>query len=201
MARTLGTKALQLHAILPESDESDVTGSLHNKIMDIWRRDSGCTLQESFESLELFDYASNFLLLKVFDTPMEHLDWVDNSQKSDIMDGHDIFLDNWMSFHQRLQSFLTPFDILSLFTDGIGKDNERKKVSLYLLKYLLSSDGYGFQPGMRELEKDVQRRKHGKLIEVINGGRLPEDEYSTMHLTSLTKSYNTSKVTGSGGKT
>lgn len=160
MARVLDTKALQLLAMAPKSDESDVAGSLYKKIIKTWCRNPGCSLQESLDQLEIFDYTSNFLLLKAFNMPLDHLALLDNDRKSDIMDTHETFFDNWMSFHIRLQSFLTPFDILSLLTHGTGKHIEGKNTSDYLLKFLMSNrvDDHESLARVSDIEEAVSLR-------------------------------------------
>lgn len=164
MGRALDTKALQFLAFFEECEESEVTGRMYDQIINLWSENSDRTLQERFEMLEIFDYTSNFLLLNVFSSPAEHLDWADHTRKSDIVDGSETFFDNWMSFHIRLQSFLTPFDILSLFKENHKMEGE---VSLYLLNFVLPNgvDSHGPVPGMREVENTVSR----KLSEPLSG--------------------------------
>ncbi|KAJ6001118.1 hypothetical protein N7481_001527 [Penicillium waksmanii] len=162
LARTLDTKALQGLAIFAEIEDSEIGGHTYDQFIKMWSENSDRTLQESVEVLEIFDYTSNFLLLKIFDCPGEHLDWVDDRQKSDLMDDGETFLGNWMDFHTRLQSFLTPLDIFSLFEKNTGEETKcfRDLVTNYLLKLLLINavDSYQTVPGMAQVEQDLARK-------------------------------------------
>lgn len=154
IACTLEAKAIQLVAILQES-EGDVADCLSGKIINNWFQISNYTLQESFENLEIFDYTSNFLLLNVFSSPTEYLDWGDGMYQ--FINRRNTLLGNWTYFHLRLQSFLTPFDILSLLESDIGSDEMRAKTSLYLRKFLSTYHVCEFARDLRNVETDVLR--------------------------------------------
>lgn len=154
IACTLEAKAIQLVAIREEPG-SDAADCLSGNFIDNWSRIFNYTLQESVENLEIFDYTSNFLLLHVFSSPKGYLDWGDGIYR--FLNRRNTLLDNWMYFHLRLQSFLTPFDILSLFTSDIGSDVMRAKASLYLQKFLPTNYVCEFARELRNVENDVLR--------------------------------------------
>lgn len=178
MGRVLESKALQLFATLPESEDiedAEIENRLYDKILGMWSRNSDRTLQECFEILEIFDYTSNFLLFQVFPTPEEHLDWADTTEKDDIMADHETLFENWMDFHDRLQLFLTPFDIVSLFNNGIGKDDIGTKTSFFLFKWLHWNkvDAYEDVSGMGMVENGVSNKLSGPASEAWDTYRTP----------------------------
>lgn len=177
MGRVLDSKALQLFAFLPESESecesSGIDDHINRKITDMWSRNSDRTLQESFEILDLFDYTSNFLQYQVFPTPDEHLDWADVSQKNEILGPYDTLVSCWIHCHERLRLFLTPFDILSLFKNGIGKGEIQQQTSMFLLKCLKLNtiDNYDNASGMEMVENDVSYKLRESASEAWKGFR------------------------------
>lgn len=162
MAQTLDTKISQGLAIVAKMDDSEIAGHTYDQINKIWSENSDRTLRESVEVLEIFDYTSNFLLFHLFNCPEEHLDWVDDEQKPELMDDDETLISNWMDFHTRLQSFLTPLDILSLSEryDRGEKSCPRGPLTDYLLRFLLINevDGYQTVPGMTQVEQNLAER-------------------------------------------
>ncbi|KAJ5751513.1 uncharacterized protein N7511_008478 [Penicillium nucicola] len=154
IACTFETKLIQLLAINLES-EDEVNDSLSERIYADWFERSNYTLRESFENLEIFDYTSNFLLQNVFDSPHEYQDWDDET--FDFGNDRNMLLNNWMHFHRRLQTILTPFDILSLFTYGMGSDEMREKNSLYLKNFLSMFFVYDMAREYLHVERDMLR--------------------------------------------
>lgn len=133
IACTFETKLIQLLAINREL-EDETTENLSMRIYADWFERSTYTLRESFENLEIFDYTSNFLLQNLFNSPHECQEW--DGETFDFGNRRNELLDNWMHFHRRLQTILTPFDILSLFKYGMGSDEMRERNSLYLRSFL-----------------------------------------------------------------
>lgn len=62
-----------------------------------------------------------------------------------------------MYFHLRLQTFLTPFDILSLSTSDMESDKKRGKNALYLRKFLSTFYVREFAREYLHVERDVSR--------------------------------------------
>ena len=153
IACTLDTKATQLVAILGESE--DIDSDLREKIVDIWFQHSRYTLQESFENLEICDYTLNFLLRDVFNSPVDYLHW--NQDIFQFRNRRNSLLEHWMFFHQRLQSFLTPFDVFSLFSSDIESDEMRGKISQYIDKFVGTFHVCEFAREVRNAENDVSR--------------------------------------------
>ncbi|KAF9883050.1 hypothetical protein FE257_004304 [Aspergillus nanangensis] len=87
---------------------------------------ANCTLEESLEIMEVFDFLSNFMLLHILAEPYTILSWRGKLCKARhreeaadfILDPSDTLLINWLDVMEFLQPYLTPFDIVSLSTDG-----------------------------------------------------------------------------------
>lgn len=156
MGRFLDTKAAQLAKFcdLPATSER-----LFENIGERWSYNSSRTLAESLEVLETFDIVSNFMLLHILGDPDTILRWeytlkdTEEVAQNLIPDPNDTILSNWMYVMRSLQSYLTPFDILSLATQKgeIGQDTLR-----YLA--MLLEPSHAEPPGMSDVENDVFRK-------------------------------------------
>lgn len=155
MGRFLDTKAAQLAKFC----EPTISEQLFRNIGERWSYNPNRTLEESLEVVEAFDIVSNFMLLHIFENRDTILCWAITLKDEEEMaqnftpDPNDTILINWMSVMKRLQSYLTPFDILSSATEKgeIGQDTLR-----YLAMLLEPTDGE--PPGMVDVENDVFRK-------------------------------------------
>lgn len=120
-----------------------IDGYWVNPFPQLWNEPSRPPPGEGLESIEVFDFTSNFLLHSIFKSPGTYLAWTNCSQLDrlderfcfDIMSlrgpfaseldvaNEDPQLYHWMCFIARLQSLLTPFDILQLFDHGVKKED------------------------------------------------------------------------------
>jgi hypothetical protein len=83
--------------------------------------------------LKVCDYTLSFLL-KVFNSPSNYLDW--NNDVFRWRDRRNSLLEHWLFLLLRLQSFLTPFDVLSFFAGDIESNGMKGKISRYLDKFI-----------------------------------------------------------------
>ncbi|KAL2841290.1 hypothetical protein BJX68DRAFT_173037 [Aspergillus pseudodeflectus] len=155
MGRFLDTKAAQLAKFC----EPTTSEQLFRNVRERWSYNPNRTLEESLEVLEAFDIVSNFMLLHILKDPDTILRWADTFNDEEEMaqnftpDPNDTILINWMYVMKRLQSYLTPFDILSLAS-------EKGEISQDTLRYfaMLLEQPHGEPPGMGDVENDVFRK-------------------------------------------
>ncbi|GFF57050.1 hypothetical protein IFM51744_09076 [Aspergillus udagawae] len=159
MGLFLDTKALQFAKFCQGHEKSD---KLIENVRYMWSQNPNRTLEESFDMLEAFDFISNFMLLHVLDSPDTVLDWMASLMDAGFREAAEEFMEdpnntvlhNWTSLLSRLQPYLTPFDILSLFT----KDEINRDILRYLAALLAFVEHEGEPPGMKEREDDVSRK-------------------------------------------
>lgn len=76
----------------------------------------------SFDILGVFDFTSNFMLLYILEESETLAEWGRNlgdASRPLVEDPNDTLLCNWMSVLPRLQPYLSPFEILSVFMNGV----------------------------------------------------------------------------------
>jgi hypothetical protein len=159
MGLFLDTKALQFAKFCRVHEKSD---QLTENVRYMWSRNPQRTLEESFEMLEAFDFISNFMLLHILNTPDTLLKWMSILQDAGLGEAAEQFVEDpdetilhiWTSLLTRLQPYLTPFDILSLFT----KDELDHDILRYFAALLAFVDHEGEPPGMNDRENDVSRK-------------------------------------------
>lgn len=164
MARTFDTKALHGLALFLESSNPGTEDHTYDKIVKLWSENPHRSLLESAEVLEIFDYASNFLLFQIFNRPTRFCDW----RGSIFLDENDTFLNNWMSFVVGMQPFLTPSDILELFQRNldVGGKIPHEQLSLYVHKFARDQPIFDFPiPTMKNIECDVSTKLKGSAAE------------------------------------
>ncbi|KAF7169795.1 hypothetical protein CNMCM6106_004714 [Aspergillus hiratsukae] len=159
MGLFLDTKALQFAKFCQGHEKSD---KLIENVRYMWSQNPNSTLEESFDMLEASDFISTFMLLHILDTPDTVLEWMSilrdagfrEAAEQFVEDPNDTVLHNWTSLLSRLQPYLTPFDILSLFT----KDELDHDILRYFAALLAFVEHEGEPPGMNERENDVSRK-------------------------------------------
>ena len=168
MARFLDTKAWQSLAVIKDCDKSPLGEDLGEQIYNMWLGHDR-TLLESLEILEIFDYTLNFLLYRVFNSPkddlnflqhrvfnpLENVDWEDEGPDAPVFTGpNETFLSAWYGHLVIAQTYLTPFDMLSIFMGGDEAKTKARPLLFYIDKPN-DADAIGVTPGMRVIEEDV----------------------------------------------
>ncbi|KAE8334133.1 hypothetical protein BDV24DRAFT_146357 [Aspergillus arachidicola] len=153
MSRFLDTKMVQF-AKFNESLETST--DLLDDTSHIWSESSNLTQEEIFETLEIFDFTSNFMLLDILHEPGDLLDWLksgDPEERFDFMlTDEESILYNWMYFQQHLQLYLGPFDILSAYN---GKPN--MEILQFFATLFAFSEHTLDPPGMDHIEHKILR--------------------------------------------
>ncbi|GMG15118.1 unnamed protein product [Aspergillus oryzae] len=151
MSRLLDTKMVQF-AKFNESLETST--DLLDDTSQIWSESSNLTLEETLETLEIFDFTSNFMLLDILHEPGDLLDWLnldDTEVGFDFMlTPEESILYNWMYLQQRLQLYLGPFDILSAYK---GKPN--MEILQFFATLFAFSEHTLDPPGMDHIEHKI----------------------------------------------
>jgi hypothetical protein len=158
MGRFLDTKAAQFAkcCVVPKTSEQ-----LFDNVHERWSYNPNRTLEESLVVMETFDIISNFMLLHILGEPDTVAAWLVNLDQMGFPeeaqnfrpDPHGSILLNWKYILNYLQPYLTPFDILSLFST---KDEISKDTQLYLATLLEPSTSE--PPGMGNIECDLSRK-------------------------------------------
>lgn len=152
MSHYLDSRMLQFGKFCEALESS---GALFEKIRHSWSDSSNCTLKESFEVLEVFDFIHNFMLLSTLDSPATLWGWAVAIRDDGnlIFSREDSLLSNWMFLLSRLQPYLTPFDILANFLE----DKLSNETLLFFSSLLTISGHYKEPPNMSDIEDRISR--------------------------------------------